>query len=161
MAYHKRQVSKLFCWQHTENILRAIDISRTYAYTYIHSQAAEARHRYSVAYHKRQVSLMASDVLVFSAQSTVCSARRMFSVCCQQNNLNFNGLRQTSKRFVTPYEIEIIVYTLPSPSSVSSLLLLARSFAPDRATKLRRLADLFRNAAATNVKAGRSAKRTA
>ena len=51
---------------------------------------------------------MASDVLVFSAQSTVCSARRMFSVCCQQNNLNFNGLRQTSKRFVTPYEIDIV-----------------------------------------------------
>ena len=82
---------------------------------------------------------MASDVLVFSAQSTVCSARRMFSVCCQQNNLNFNGLRQTSKRFVTPYEIEIIVYTLPSPSSVSSLLLLARSFALSGLAK--RLAD--------------------
>ena len=49
---------------------RAIDISRTYAYTYIHSQAPEARHRYSVAYYKRQVSLMASEVLVFSAQST-------------------------------------------------------------------------------------------
>ena len=63
-------VRKLFCQQHFENILRAIDISRTYAYTYIHSQAAEARHRYSVAYHKRQVSLMASEVLVFSAKST-------------------------------------------------------------------------------------------
>ena len=32
----------------------------------------------------------------------------MFSVCCRQNNLNFNGLRQTSKRFDTPYEIDIV-----------------------------------------------------
>ena len=32
----------------------------------------------------------------------------MFSVCCRQNNLNFNGLRQTSRRFDTPYEIKTL-----------------------------------------------------
>ena len=32
------------------------------------SQAPKARHRYFVAYHKRQISLMTSEVLVFSAQ---------------------------------------------------------------------------------------------
>ena len=47
-----------------------VEITVEHAYTYIHSQAPEARHRYSVAYHKRQVSLMASEVVVFSAKST-------------------------------------------------------------------------------------------